>query len=69
MGCVERVSARLSEDARNGWDRAVVTTGSSFTALIEAIGLALHERSLELPAEVVERANRIDLERNSRRRR
>jgi hypothetical protein len=64
---MQRLSARVSEDARRGWDRATVQHGATLTALIEALGLAMVERSWDVPDEVAELAQRIDRERFSRR--
>jgi hypothetical protein len=64
---MQRLSARVSDDARHGWDRAVTAHGTTFTALVEALGQLLAERGWEVPPEVVERAQRIDRERFSRR--
>jgi hypothetical protein len=37
-------TVRLSEDARAGWVRVEESRGVEFTALVEALGLMLHER-------------------------
>lgn len=62
-----RVSARVSDEARRGWERAATVNGCTFSALVEALGLALHEHQWEVPPDVVERARKIDRERYSRR--
>ena len=64
---MQRLSARVSDNARRGWDRASSRHGCTFTALIEALGLAVDERQWDVPAEVVERAQQIDRDRFSRR--
>ena len=64
---MERLSARVSERARHGWDLAAARVGCTHTALIEALGLALDDRSWEVPPEVAQRAQQIDRERFSRR--
>lgn len=61
------VYLRLTDDARQGWDRIVETEGVSLTALVEAVGLALHERRELIPQEIIARARQIDYERGSRR--
>ena len=61
------MSARVSEEARHGWDRAETRHGCSFTALVEALGLALEDRSWEVPEEIARQALQIDRERHSRR--
>lgn len=45
----------------------MIANGCTFSALVEALGLAFDDRSLDLPAEVAEAAQRIDRERFSRR--
>ena len=62
-----RVSARVSDESRRGWERATFAHGCTFSALVEALGLALDERGWDPPADVVERAQQIDRERFSRR--
>jgi hypothetical protein len=64
---MQRVSARVSDDARRGWDAATTRHGCTFTALVEALGVMLAERGWDVPVEVVERAQHIDRERFSRR--
>lgn len=66
---VRRVSARISDEARRGWDKLCNRHGVSFTAIIEATGRALDERDGKLVYEVdevVEVARRIDRERFKR---
>ena len=67
MAAWQRISAQLSPEGRRGWDRATTAGGVTLTALMEALGLMLDERSNWLPPEAVERARLIDRERNSRR--
>lgn len=62
-----RLSARVSDDAKRGWDRKAAEHGCTFTALIEALGLGFDGRTVGLPEELVEQARRIDRERFSRR--
>lgn len=64
---MERLSARVSDEARRGWDQAIGRHGCTFTALIEALGLALAEGGWEPTAAIVARAQEIDRERFSRR--
>lgn len=64
---MQRLSARVSDGARRGWDRATTRHGSTFTALIEALGLALDEGAWDVPAELADRAQSIDRDRFSRR--
>ena len=64
---MQRLSARVSDNARRGWDRATTRHGSTFTALIEALGLALDEGEWDVPDEFVAEAQRIDRDRFSRR--
>jgi len=64
---MQRLSARVSDNARRGWDRAAVGHGVTFTALIEAMGLAMDERGWDVPDELVDRARQIDRDRFSRR--
>lgn len=58
---------RLTDDARRGWDRVVESEGVSLTALVEAVGLALHERREIIPKDIIAAARAIDYERGSRR--
>lgn len=59
---------RLSGDARAAWDRVEQAHGVSFTGLIEALGLLLHDGSWTVPSEVVDRARVVDHERRTNRR-
>ncbi len=62
------LQVRLTEDAREGWDRAAEREGANLTALLEAYGEALSGRKpIRLPASVVQRAREIDRQRHSRR--
>jgi hypothetical protein len=64
---VRRLSARVSDEAWNGWGRFSDANGVSFTAVIEAAGriLAGGAKVLEQNA-VVELARKIDRERTRR---
>jgi hypothetical protein len=67
---VPKVTVRLSDEARSGWERVCEHEGVSLTALMEAIGCVFHETGVtQLPAAgmVLERARRIDAERRTRR--
>lgn len=67
---VRRLSARVSDEARRGWDKLLDRHGVSFTAVIEATGRALDERDGKLvyePDDVIEVARSIDRERFKRR--
>lgn len=59
------MNIRLTEEAIEGLDRLRTRNHASLTALIEALGQL--GTTVELPAEVVELARRIDRERGSRR--
>lgn len=61
---VRRTTVRLSEEARRGWWKA--KRGQSFTAVVEAVGRALDDGTLELPDEVLETARQVDDERHTR---
>lgn len=62
-----RVSVRLDEEGRRGWDHLSKRHGLPLSVLLEALGRMIDERKVELPAEVVALANAIDFERRSRR--
>lgn len=66
---VPKMTLRLTDEARAGWEKACVTTGVSLTALVEAIGRDLNDsgRLLERGADLIEAARVIDLERRRRR--
>lgn len=62
-----RVSVRLGESGRRGWDRVSKQHGVALTSLLEALGRLLDEGQVEMPPEVVRLANEIDFDRRSRR--
>lgn len=64
---VMRVSVRLDEEGRRGWDHLSKRHGLPLSVLLEALGRLVNERRVELPSEVVDLANQIDFERRSRR--
>lgn len=59
-----QTTVRLSPEAKRGWWSA--KQGQSFTALVEAVGLALDDGTLVLPPEFVAKAGAIDVARGSR---
>lgn len=63
-----RVSIRLSDDARRGWDVASKRHGLPLSALLEAMGRHISRGEVLLPPEVVATAHEIEFERRSRRR-
>lgn len=66
---MRRVSARISDEAKRGWDRFLESHGVTFTAMVEASGLLLDESRGELLSDnetVVDLARRIDRERAER---
>ena len=69
MAGTNRVTLRLSERARTGWERVCLAHGVSMTALAEAMGEELFEHGVttDLQRAVIERARQIDMERRSRR--
>jgi hypothetical protein len=60
-----QMNVRLTDNSRRGWDREVRRHQVDLTALAEAIGLAFDERTLDLPAEIIEAAQQIKWERNN----
>lgn len=62
---VRRLSARVSDDAKAGWDALCDTYGVTYSAVMEATGLLLNQRVTPLhdPDEVIELARKIDRER------
>ena len=62
-----RVSVRLDEVGRQGWDRVSRRHGLPLSVLLEALGRLLDSGEIELGDEVVRLANDIDFERRSRR--
>lgn len=60
------LQVRLTDRARDGWDKAAREEGATVTALMEAYGLGLADRE-RLPRHVVKAARTIDRERHSRR--
>lgn len=66
---VRKVTTRLSDRSRSGWEKACLRAGVTLTALIEATGLELHNGpidSTERGARIVELARQIDLDRRAR---
>lgn len=57
------MNVRITDEARRGWDRCVDRHQLDLTALAEAIGLALDDRSFDIPPEIAERAWRIKYDR------
>lgn len=67
-----KVTLRLTQEARRGWERIALRHGLTLTALAEAIGQAFDERpdvmaSVPEWQQVIAEAQRIDQERRSRR--
>lgn len=62
-----RTPIRLTDEARDGFDRYCTAERVTLTALVEALGLELGAGRTVLAASVVERAAAIDRERKSRR--
>lgn len=58
---------RLSDDAREGWDRVCTDERVTLTALMEAAGLELAEGRTAVSARTIRRAAAIDRARASRR--
>lgn len=66
---VPKLSLRLSDEARAGFERGCLAYGVSVTALVEAIGLKLYEDAKAMGArgeDVVDLARQIDAERRQR---
>lgn len=61
------VQARLSVEAWEAWDRLLADQRSTFTAIIEAIGLDLAAGRRPLPERILKAAAQIDRQRSSRR--
>lgn len=59
------LQARLTPESHAGWERLALDTGSTMTALVEAIGRELRA-GWRPPAKVVKAARAIDRERYSR---
>lgn len=68
MTALERklLRVRLTAAARKGLERGAVDHGASLTALVEAMGLEMNERTWTPPQRVVRRARQIDRDRHSR---
>lgn len=60
-----QTNLRLSEAARRGFDRITRPRNLYLVSLVEAVGLALDDRSFDLPPEIVARAEQIQYERNN----
>jgi hypothetical protein len=61
-----RITLRLSDEARRGWDRTVIRHGVTLTAFAEALGLALLANPDRPPIDILEHARQIDFERRNR---
>lgn len=62
-----QIKGALSEEAHRGWQRLLTTEGVTAAALLEALGLALDDRSWSPTKRVVAEARKIDRQRGSRR--
>lgn len=62
-----RPNLRLTDEARDGFDRFCTTERVTLTALVEALGLELAAGRRAIATSVVERAAAIDRQRKSRR--
>lgn len=60
----KRIQARLSDEARRGWERAA--RPANLSALLEAAGLWLARGDLRFPPELISEAQ--EIERESRKR-
>lgn len=60
----KRVQARLSDEARRGWDRAA--RPANLSALMEAVGLWLDRGDLRFPPELLAEAQEIEVESRKR---
>jgi predicted RNA-binding protein Jag len=61
---VARLSARVSSEAKRGWDEFCETHGVSFSAMVEASGLLIGDHGEALQnIQVIDLARKIDRER------
>lgn len=70
MAYGERIpkQARLTADAAEGWERACIRHGVTFTVLIEELGLLLHDGDdTWIPEPAIEAARRLDRARHNTR--
>lgn len=61
-----QTQVRLTERAREAWDRECVRHGVTLTSLLEALGVGLDEDDWVITGEAVERARHLDRLRRSR---
>ena len=58
----KRIEARVSAEGQEGWKRAAAQHHLRLSSLLDAVGQALADGTLRLPAEVVERAVELEEE-------